>query len=1227
MTRWLRNFPMMVRTLVTTVVAIVITLAFFAFLGSDALDESTQRIQEAEMRYAGLAVESVDAQLANFHRILAVQAEGLEGASVAAAAESVFLRLQESGLFTDGAFLLNADGTVAAADPPLTKSAEKALIDSPALQNALGTGARQTGDFTQTADGRPQVLLLEPVRDPQGVLRGWLGGWVDPEVVTLHGLSGLALGVEGGQAMIVDSSGNRLSYDGGLFIGVDPAPHYDTLLPYLQLGQPGIIRLDTSGTGAEETLVAVIYPLTNAPWSVVLEQPEREVYGLLTTLRWQFVYFGALIMVVAVISVWFYQEEVLGPIRHLLQATRRLMAGDLTTPVRIEGRDEVSELSKEFDAMRLKMADWSGALSAAVERQTHRLSTLYAIDRVASKTLALEEVLTVSLERVLDLMKMDGGGILLEEDGTLRLKVSQGLPTELAGAMGSVDPAASAIGAAAVGKKVVITPAADLAADPLADVLGGSGFLTAATTPLIAKDRALGILVLFTSAERTFAVDDLDLLETIGQQIGGLVHNAQLFKSEQKRRERAEGLYELGAEIISLDTLEDTVRAVCIRVAKTTRAHSVIVTLIDPAGQVALRLGVDSLGTAQAEPPPRPHGLTMQVFLDGQPLIVPEPDPEHALIPEPLLATGVRAMVGLPLRAAGRVVGTIFFRYTEPQTFLDEEIRSLTTMANTAAMALERARLMEETERRLEETGALFELSSVLRGSMSLNEMLPLLLHQAVQMARADAASISLVEGDEIVCRAAEGLAIEVIDRRMPLGEGLIGGVAADGETRQTPFLPRDPMLILPVGTGAVVRGVGSTLCLPLRTADGVVGVLLLLSYSRSQFSEGEVRLLTAAADVAGGSIHRANLFEQLEHRVHELSALYEFGRAVSTSLRLEEVVRLVVETVPPAVHAMAVWVFLWNEEQERLVAQPMAADDRSPSVEIRYRAGEGLVGWVFLEGRPAIVTDVNTDPRWKNEPEHEKNILGFRVKDVMAVPMIHGKKVLGVLLAINRQQGRAFSDTDQSLFSALAGQAAIAIENAQLFEDVRDISVATISSLATAIDARDPYTRGHSEEVTRTVVKLAREMGWQGADLEMLEFAALLHDVGKIAVPDDILRKPEELIADEWNIIYLHPYHSAHILRPVEPLRKIIPWIYHHHERWDGEGYPDRLKGEDIPEGARIIAVVDAFNAITTNRPYHQALSEQAALDEIAENAGKQFDPAVVKAFLKIMKAGRRKK
>ncbi len=1225
MIRWLRNFPMSVRTMGLMVAAVVAVLGIFAFLGSDALNESTSRIQEMELRYAGLAAEGIDSHLENYFRNLAYQADVLAEKPISPdSAKEILSHLIETELFPGGVFFLDAAGSVVASDPPMTEAAVENLQKSPDVKKAVQTGVRQTGGFGLGKDGLPQVILLEPVRDPNGIVLGWLGGSVDLDTFPIRDFSLLLAKEAGSHTMVVDSDGNSLGLDENGELTVRPAPHYSNLLPYLQERVARIAILDRTQIQAEDNIVAVIAPLENASWSVLIEQPEAGVFSLLRTLRWQFVYFGGLLLLIAVAFAWVDMEIVLGPIRELLRATSRLAEGDLTTPINAAGRDETSQLFQAFNTMRLKIADWSGALSDAVERQTHRLSTLYAIDRVASKTLALEEVLEVSLEQVLDLLKMDAGGILLEEKGSLRLKVHQALSAELAGGMGQVDPSHRAIGAAAIEMKVVVAHTADLPADPLVEGILQAGFMTVASTPLIAKDQALGVLVLFTQAERTFAADDIDLLETIGQQIGSAVHNAQLFESEQHRREQAEGLYELGSEIISLSTMQDTARTICSKVAKSTHAHSVIITLIDPNGQVSLRLGADGRGVASLEPPPRPHGLTMQVFLDGKNLVVAKPDPEQAQITPQMSAAGIRAMIGLPLRAAGRVIGTMFVRYPDSRTFSEEEIRGLTTYANTSAMALERARLTQETERRLEEVGALYELSSVLRGTMTLHEMLPLLLHQALHMARADAASISLVEGREIVCRAAEGLAVEVIDRRMPLGEGLIGGVAASGEIRQTPFLPRDPLLIPPVGSVAVVRGVGSTLCLPLRTADEVVGVLLLVSYSRSQFSENEIRLLTAAADVAGGSIHRANLFEQLEHRVHELGSLYEFGQAVSTSLRLEDVVRLVIHTVPTAVHAQAIWVFLWDEVEERLVMQHAGDAAGSARVEIKYRAGEGLVGWVFIEGRPAIVGDVNSDPRWKQEAEHEEATLGFRVKDVLAVPMIHGKKVLGVLLAINRQQGRKFSETDQSLFSALAGQTAIAIENATLFEDVRAISVATISSLATAIDARDPYTRGHSEDVTRIVVHLARELGWHGADLEMLEFAALLHDVGKIAVPDDILRKPVELVPDEWNVIYLHPYHSAQILRPVEPLRKIIPWIYHHHERWDGAGYPDRLKGEAIPEGARIIAVVDAFNAITTNRPYHKALSEKEALDEIERNAGKQFDPTIVKAFMKIMNPGK---
>jgi HD-GYP domain-containing protein (c-di-GMP phosphodiesterase class II) len=137
-----------------------------------------------------------------------------------------------------------------------------------------------------------------------------------------------------------------------------------------------------------------------------------------------------------------------------------------------------------------------------------------------------------------------------------------------------------------------------------------------------------------------------------------------------------------------------------------------------------------------------------------------------------------------------------------------------------------------------------------------------------------------------------------------------------------------------------------------------------------------------------------------------------------------------------------------------------------------------------------------------------------------------------------------------------------------------------------------------------------------------MLEFAALLHDVGKIAVPDTILRKVKPLTPDDWSVIRMHPYHSAQLIKPIEPLQRIVPWVYHHHERWDGKGYPDGLVGEDIPLASRIIAIADAFNAMTTDRPYRKALSIEEALSEIQRCAGTQFDPETIEPFFGLIQA-----
>lgn len=176
--------------------------------------------------------------------------------------------------------------------------------------------------------------------------------------------------------------------------------------------------------------------------------------------------------------------------------------------------------------------------------------------------------------------------------------------------------------------------------------------------------------------------------------------------------------------------------------------------------------------------------------------------------------------------------------------------------------------------------------------------------------------------------------------------------------------------------------------------------------------------------------------------------------------------------------------------------------------------------------------------------------------------------------------------------------------------------------SLVNAVDSRDRFMRGHSDRVTRIAVNTARRMNWGGSDLEYLELAALLHDVGKISIPESILTKVSPLTNEEWKIIKMHPYYGAQILKPLEPLNRIIPWVYHHQEKWDGSGYPDNLAKKDIPAASAIINVAEAFSVMTIDMPTRDAMPILNAVDQIKEGSGKQFSPEVVEAFVDVAEA-----
>lgn len=240
-----------------------------------------------------------------------------------------------------------------------------------------------------------------------------------------------------------------------------------------------------------------------------------------------------------------------------------------------------------------------------------------------------------------------------------------------------------------------------------------------------------------------------------------------------------------------------------------------------------------------------------------------------------------------------------------------------------------------------------------------------------------------------------------------------------------------------------------------------------------------------------------------------------------------------------------------------------------------------------------------------------------FTTRDMICVPVKSKDKILGVLQAINKKDS-VFDDQDKDALLALANQVAIAIENANLYQELKDAFYGTAEALAETIEIRDPYTGGHTRRVMNYCLTIGKSIGLSKKELEDLKLAAILHDVGKIGVRDDVLLKNGRLKHDEFEKMVMHAKYGAEILSHIKQLKDVIPGVRSHHERIDGKGYPDKLKDNDIPVIAKIIAVADTFDAMTTNRPYRKAMSSETAFKELRNNSGIQFDKNIVDTFIK---------
>jgi PAS domain S-box-containing protein/putative nucleotidyltransferase with HDIG domain len=547
---------------------------------------------------------------------------------------------------------------------------------------------------------------------------------------------------------------------------------------------------------------------------------------------------------------------------------------------------------------------------------------------------------------------------------------------------------------------------------------------------------------------------------------------------------------------------------------------------------------------------------------------------------------------------------------------------NITHFVSTGMDITERLQSEEESKNRFAELEVVNQISTALRAAQTLDEMLPLILDETLKILHASLGEIRLydkIKGELVVSESfgyGEGIEDPFIQPLKP-GEGIAGYVFSTGQPYVTDDYNTDLHLsetlrnLIPPGYGGVT--------VPIRAASNVIGTISLSVETPRGITESEIRLLTTISEIAGNAIQRTSLKQQTDRQLDQLTSLREIDQTIIASLDLKFVLHTILNQVILQLEVDAVDVLLFNPVSQTLnftVGQGF----QSHAIEYtRLRLGESHAGAAALERRIVHIPNLLEAgiPLFTPSLEDEMFISFY------AVPLFVKGQIKGVMELFQRTS----LDLDEeklNFLNSLAGQAAIAIDNTSLFEDLQQSNTelslaydATIEGWSRALDLRDKETEGHTQRVTEMTIKLASTFGIKSDQLIHVRWGALLHDIGKMGIPDGILLKPGPLTEDEWKIMKKHPTYAFEMLSPIRYLHSAIDIPYCHHEKWDGSGYPRGLKGEQIPLSARIFAVVDVWDALSSDRPYRLAWPKEKIFTHIRSLSATHFDPEVLQTCM----------
>ncbi len=736
--------------------------------------------------------------------------------------------------------------------------------------------------------------------------------------------------------------------------------------------------------------------------------------------------------------------------------------------------------------------------------------------------------------------------------------------------------------------------------------------------PLRTGDQVTGMISAQSYEPHAYDLEEQVLLEMLATHAATAIENSRLFISEQKRRQEAETLRQAASVISSTLDPDNVVKEILVALKQVIPYDS---------SSVFFHEG-DQLRIAMAHGHPHANKLTNLTFptedeffqiiqQTGRPIILQDAqkDPRFKNWGQ---SFEVHGWMVIPLITRGKVIGYLTLDSHEVGTYDETIVETAMAFANQAAAGIENARLYNETQRRLKELEIINRVSTSLRMTQSLDEMLSILLNEALRLVNTPHGSIWLHDhiSNKLVQRFAQGAEARLKHTALSLTNGIVAHTFKTGSIYVSPELKSD-LLLFEGNRDSVTPGLGGVY-IPIQSTAGSVGVLAIELEKGRQIPE-EINLLTILAEITGNSIHRAQLYEQSQRQVRRLTSLRDIDSAIASSFDLRLTLNILMDQTLSHLNIDAVDIGLYHPDLQILTYLPGIGFNTPSPTRPQMRIGEGLVGQVIVKQQTCHITDLQNAPEASNEPLIKRE--GFVT--YIGVPLIVKGQIKGVLEVFHRTPLSPTPDWMDFLHT-LAGQAAIAIDGSQLFENLQrsnqelmqayDI---TLEGWARALELRDRETEGHTRRVTELTLRLARYMRISDNELVNIHRGVLLHDIGKMGVPDHILKKEGELTKEEWAEMRQHPVYAYNLLSPISFLRGALDIPYCHHEHWDGGGYPRGLKGEQIPLAARIFSVVDNWDALLSDRPYRTAWTRKKVIAYIKKNTGKLFDPRIVEIFL----------